>query len=171
VEITICDEQEQELPAGETGEVVVCGGMVMREYWQQPELTRQSFCAKGLKTGDIGYLDADGYLFLQGRRSDMINVGGRKVAPDEVEVLLCQLEGVKDAGCVATPDELLGECVKACLVADREIGRAEVTAFLRPRIEEYKIPRVVEHVSQIPRTNSGKIQRQMLRNTMEAAWT
>jgi long-chain acyl-CoA synthetase len=171
VENTICDEEGRQLPTGGSGEVVVRGGMVMREYWKQPELTRQIFCAQGLKTGDIGYLDADGYLFLLGRRGDMINVGGRKVAPDEVEALLCQLEGVKDAGCVAEPDELLGECVKAYLVADREIGRAEVAAFLRPQLEEYKIPKTVERIPGIPRTSSGKIQRQMLRNSMEAAWT
>jgi long-chain acyl-CoA synthetase len=171
VEISICDEEGRQLPTGGSGEVVVRGGMVMREYWKQPELTRQTFCAQGLKTGDIGYLDTDGYLFLLGRRGDMINVGGRKVAPDEVEALLCQLEGVTDAGCVAEPDELLGECVKAYLVADRKIGRAEVAAFLRPQLEEYKIPKTVERIPGIPRTSSGKIQRQMLRNSMEAAWT
>ena len=140
VEIIICDETGKRLPAGETGEVVVRGGMVMREYWRQPDLTQQAFCAEGLKTGDVGYMDADGYLFLLGRRDDMINVGGRKVAPDEIEELLCQLGGVRDAGCVGTPDELLGECVKAYVVADREITRAEVVAFLRPRVEECKIP-------------------------------
>ena len=124
VEIVICDEKGRCLPAGETGEVVVRGGMVMQEYWNQPELTRETLCDQGLRTGDIGYVDADGYLFLLGRHNDLINVGGRKVAPDEIEDLLCQLDGVKDAGCVGEPDELLGECVKAYLVADREIRRS-----------------------------------------------
>ena len=145
--------------------------MVMREYWNQPELTQQTLCREGLKTGDIGYLDADGYLFLLGRRNDLINVGGRKVAPDEIEELLCQLEGVEDAGCVGEPDELLGECVKAYLVADREIRRAEVVAFLRSRVEECKIPQIVERIARIPRTSSGKIQRQILRSAKEVAWT
>ena len=171
VEIFICDEAGRPLPAGETGEVVVRGGMVMREYWNQPELTQQTLCREGLKTGDIGYLDADGYLFLLGRRNDLINVGGRKVAPDEIEELLCQLEGVEDAGCVGEPDELLGECVKAYLVADREIRRAEVVAFLRSRVEECKIPQIVERIARIPRTSSGKIQRQILRSAKEVAWT
>jgi long-chain acyl-CoA synthetase len=170
VEIAICDDSDRPLPAGETGQVVVRGDMVMREYWKQPELTRATFCPLGLKTGDIGYLDADGYLFLIGRHGDLINVGGRKVAPDEIESLLCQMEGVRDAGCVAEPDELLGECVKAYLVADREIGRREVTAFLRPRLEEFKIPQIVERIARIPRTSSGKIQRQLLRGAKEAAW-
>lgn len=171
VEITICDESGQRLSAGDPGEVVVRGGMVMREYWKQPELTQQAFCGQGLKTGDIGYLDTDGYLFLLGRRGDLINVGGRKVAPDEIENLLCQIEGVRDAGCVAEPDKLLGECVKAYVVADREIERAEVLAFLRPRIEEYKVPQSIERITAIPRTNSGKIQRQALRRAKEVAWT
>lgn len=170
VEIVICDEKGRRQPAGETGEVVVNGGMVMREYWKQPELTDQTLCREGLKTGDIGYVDADGYLFLIGRRNDVINVGGRKVAPDEIEDLLLQLDGVTDAGCVAEPDELLGECVKAYLVADRDIRQSEVVAFMRSRVEECKIPQVIERIARIPRTNSGKIQRQMLRNTKEVAW-
>jgi long-chain acyl-CoA synthetase len=171
VEITICDESGQQLPTGDPGEVVVHGGMVMREYWKQPELTQQAFCGHGLKTGDIGYLDAEGYLFLLGRHGDLINVGGRKVAPDEIEALLCQMEGVRDAACVAEPDELLGECVKAYLVADREIERAEVLAFLRPRVEEYKMPQSIERITAIPRTISGKIRRQSLRRTKEVTWT
>jgi acyl-CoA synthetase (AMP-forming)/AMP-acid ligase II len=170
VEIVVCDENGRRLPTGETGEVVVRGGMVMQEYWKQPELTGKAFCAEGLKTGDIGYVDADGYLFLLGRRSDLINVGGRKVAPDEIEDLLCQMEGVHGAGCVGEPDELLGECVKAYLVADREIPRSEVVAFLRTRVEEWKIPQVIERIDSIPRTNSGKIQRHMLRSAKEVAW-
>lgn len=169
VEFNICDEAGRPLPAGETGEVVVRGGMVMREYWKQPELTQQAFCSEGLKTGDIGYKDTDNYLFLLGRRGDLINVGGRKVAPDEIEDLLCQMEGVRDAGCVGEPDELLGECVKAYVVADREIGRAEMLAFLRPQVEEYKMPQSIARISSIPRTASGKIQRQALRNAKEGA--
>jgi len=171
VEILICDEKGSRLSAGETGEVVVRGGMVMQGYWKQPELTEKAFCSDGLKTGDIGYVDADGYLFLVGRRSDLINVGGRKVAPDEIEDILCQMDGVKDAGCVGEPDELLGERVKAYLVADREIRPSEIVAFLRTRVEECKIPQAIERIASIPRTNSGKIQRQMLRSAKEAPWT
>ena len=116
-------------------------------------------------------MDGDSYLFLLGRRGDLINVGGRKVAPDEIEDLLCEMEGVRDAGCVGEPDELSGECVKAYLVTDREIKRADVVEFLRSRIEEYKMPRLIERVASIPRTGSGKIQRQYLRCAKEPAWT
>lgn len=170
VELVICDEAGRRLPPGEPGEVVVRGGMVMREYWKQPELTQEAFCTEGLRTGDFGRLDTDGYLYLLGRRSDLINVGGRKVAPDEIEDLLCQLDGVQDAACVGEPDDLLGECVKAYLVSDREISRTEVRAFLRTRVEESKIPHSVERIAKIPRTSSGKIQRHLLRGSKEAVW-
>ena len=163
VVITICGESGDPLPAGETGEVVVRGGMVMREYWKDPDLTHATFCSHGLRTGDIGYLDEDGYLFLLGRRSDLINVGGRKVAPDEIEECLKLMDGVLDAACVPEPDPLTGECVKAYVVSDRTIESGEVAAFLRARVEEYKIPRAVERIERIPRTNSGKVQRQLLR--------
>jgi len=98
-------------------------------------------------------------------------VGGRKVVPDEIEELLCQLDGVRDAGCVGQPDDLLGERVKAYVVSDREIRRSEVVAFLRSRIEEHKIPQAIQRIDSIPRTNSGKIQRHLLRGTKEVAWT
>jgi long-chain acyl-CoA synthetase len=171
VEIAVCGEDQCPLPPGQIGEIVVYGGMVMREYWKQPLLTEQAFCASGFRTGDVGYLDEDGYLYLLGRRGDLINVGGRKVVPDEIEELLCQLDGVRDVGCIAQPDEFLGECVKAYVVADREIGRPEVARFLRSRLEEWKIPQIVVRIERIPRTKSGKIQRQMLRVAKEAAWT
>jgi acyl-coenzyme A synthetase/AMP-(fatty) acid ligase len=145
--------------------------MVMREYWKQPELTSQVFWGDGFRTGDVGHLDDEDYLFLLGRRNDLINVGGRKVAPEEIEELLCQLEGVRDAGCIGMPDDLLGESVIAYVVADRDIPRSEVVAFFRPRAEDCKIPKSVERIERIPRTNSGKIQRHVLRETKEAAWT
>ena len=110
----------------------------MREYWKQPELTRQTFCAHGLKTGDIGYLDPDGYLFLLGRGSEMINVGGRKVAPDEVEVLLCQMEGVTDAGCVAGARRVAGRVrqgVPGCQPGDWAGRGGGVSAAAAGRIQ------------------------------------
>ncbi len=168
VTITICGEDGNRVGCGSTGEVVVSGGMVMREYWRAPELTREAFCVHGLRTGDIGYMDPDGHLFLMGRRSDLINVGGRKVIPDEIEELICQMDGIQDAGCVPMPDALLGEAVKAFVVTDRPVTRGEIVAFLRTKVEEYKIPLVVERIERIPRTGSGKIQRQQLRDLKEA---
>ena len=163
VRITICDGAFRPLGPRQVGEVVVRGRMVMREYWRQPERTREAFCAHGLRTGDLGYLDEDGYLFLLGRESDIINVGGRKVAPDEVEEALATMDGVHDVACVGDPDPVIGQQLKAYIVADRPIDRTMVAGFLRPRLEEFKIPRSVELVSALPRSNSGKLQRCQLR--------
>jgi long-chain acyl-CoA synthetase len=162
-EITICDENFNRLGAGESGEIVVQGGMVMKEYWRQPELTQGVHCAHGFRTGDFGYLDPDGYLFLQGRKSDMINVGGRKVVPEEVEEALRMIDGVLDAACVGKPDKLLGEQVKAYIVADRLLDKVSVKTFLRERLEEYKIPKTFEVADKLPRSSSGKLQRNLLR--------
>jgi len=168
VTIAICGEAGNPLAHGEPGEVVVRGEMVMREYWKDPDLSHNAFCSLGFRTGDIGYLDRDGYLFLLGRLSDVINVGGRKVIPDEIEELLSEMAGILDAGCVAEPDPLLGESVKAFIVTDRPLGRADVVAFLRTKVEEYKIPQAIERIERIPRTGSGKIQRHLLRAAKEA---
>lgn len=163
VSIAICDENLNRLGPRQSGEIVVQGDMVMREYWNRPELTRDALCAWGLRTGDIGYLDGEGHLFLLGRRCDLINVGGRKVVPDEVEEELRLMDGVRDAACVGEPDPLLGEHVKAFVVADRPLNLAAVAAFLQPRIEAYKIPRTLELAAHVPRTSSGKPQRNLLR--------
>jgi long-chain acyl-CoA synthetase len=163
VSIAICDENLNRLGPRQSGEIVVQGDVVMREYWKQPELTRDALCAWGLRTGDIGYLDEEGYLTLIGRKCDLINVGGRKVIPDEVEEELRLIEGVRDAVCVGETDPLLGEHVKAFVVANHSLDLAAITAFLQPRLEGYKIPRALELTASVPRTGSGKPQRQLLR--------
>src|ERR1017187_1630139 len=168
VALTICDESGSALSPGQTGEVVVSGGMVMREYWNQPSLTHEAFCEHGLRTGDIGFLDSDGYLFLLGRKTDLINVGGRKVVPDEVEENLRKVSGIRDAACVGEDDPLTGQRVKAYLVADRPLDVSFVANALRTQLEEYKIPKSLEFVKEMPRTNSGKLQRHLLRATPQS---
>jgi long-chain acyl-CoA synthetase len=139
--------------------------MVMREYWKQPQLTSQMLHGYGFRTGDAGYMDADDYVYLLGRQQDLINVGGRKVVPDEVEDVLCRHENIRDAGCVAIsdPDGVLGQCVKAYIVPKADMNRDELMSWLREYLEEYKLPREMAFVDSIPRTGSGKIQRHLLR--------
>jgi len=165
VEITIRDEAGAVLPALTEGEIVVRGGMVMREYWGRPDLTRKVLSDAGMHTGDYGYLDADGYLYLLGRKDDIINVGGLKLIPDEVEEHIRRFHGVKDAACIGVPDPLglSGQCIKAFIVADRPVSAPHLTAWLRERLEEYKIPRIIESCTTIPKTGSGKVQRHKLR--------
>jgi long-chain acyl-CoA synthetase len=165
VEITIRDEMLATVPARKTGEIVVRGAMVMREYWKRPDLTAAALSESGLRTGDHGYLDEDGYLYLLGREDDLINVGGLKVIPEEVEEKIRQYPGVRDAVCIGIPDPLglSGQCVKAFIVADTPVSVAGLKAWLRGQLEEYKIPGVIEHCAEIPRTSSGKPQRYKLR--------
>ena len=167
VTITICDDMSRPLPLGQTGEVVVQGGMVMREYWRRPELTSQVLCSLGMRTGDLGYLDADGCLFLLGRKDDVINVGGRKVIPDEVEEALRHVEGIRDAACIGVADPLLGQQVKAFVVVRQPIDLNRIATSLRMELEEYKIPKLFELVETLPRTTSGKLQRALIRQGLQ----
>jgi long-chain acyl-CoA synthetase len=165
VEAAICDENGWPLGPEEVGEIVIRGAMVAREYWRQPELTGKMLSQGRLRTGDLGYTDRDGYFFLVGRQSDVINVGGLKVSPEEIEAVLNQYEGIQESACVGIPDPLgvTGECVRAYLVSDREIAATRLIEWLRGRLEEYKIPRSFERIDAIPKTASGKIQRHLLR--------
>jgi long-chain acyl-CoA synthetase len=165
VQISIRDEQGRELAPGQQGELVIRGGMVMAEYWNQPELTSQVLQDGWLRSGDWGYQDRDGYLYLLGRRQDLINVGGLKVSPEEIEHFLNQYPGIIESACVGVPDPqgITGECVKAFIVSRADVAQKELVAWLRGHLEEYKIPRLVERVSRIVKTPSGKVQRYLLR--------
>ena len=165
VEIVIRDAEGRELPPGEQGELTVRGGMVMREYWKQPQLTASTLCDGWLRTGDLGYKDQMGRLYLSGRKNDVINVGGLKVNPEEVEDALRKHPKVRDVACIGVPDPngITGECVKAFFVSNESVSNAELATWVRDRLEEYKLPRVWQETSVIPKTPSGKIQRHLLR--------
>ena len=147
-------------PAGEVGEVRVRGGWLMRAYWRQPEETDVVLDADGwFATGDLGYLDGDGYLFLVDRKKDLILRGGYSVYPREVEDVLHDHPAVAEAAVVGVPHEELGEEVVA-LVVPRP-GAAcepeEVRAFVRERVAAYKYPRLVVVVDRLPRGPTGKL--------------
>ena len=165
VEIRIADEHGHPVGTAETGEILVRGGMVMLGYWQQPELTHRTLRDGWLLSGDEGWMDGDGYVYLRGRKGDLINVGGLKVAPHEVERRLCEIPGVREAACVGTPDPrgVLGQVVKAFIVADREPNELEIAQYLRRVLPEHELPRIVERVATLPKTESGKIKRAELR--------
>ncbi|MBN2578673.1 MAG: long-chain fatty acid--CoA ligase, partial [Pirellulales bacterium] len=165
VELAVHDKQGRRLPDGERGELVVRGGMVMREYWKRPELTRQTLRDGWLRTGDWGSRDSEGYYYLLGRQGDLINVGGLKASPEEIEQWLNRYPGVIESACVGVPDPqgITGQCVKAYLVSREEVSLQEIVSWLRDHLEEYKIPRVIERSGSLPKTSSGKIQRHLLR--------
>jgi acyl-CoA synthetase (AMP-forming)/AMP-acid ligase II len=155
--------REDNSPAapGEPGEVWVRGGNVMQGYWMNPEATAAVLQDGWLRTGDMGHLDADGYLFLQGRRSDMIKTGAHRVHPTDVEEVIAEISGISEVAVVGVDDEVLGQVVKAFIVATEIPPRAEdrIKAHCRNRLASYKIPRHIVFVDALPRTASGKVRR------------
>jgi long-chain acyl-CoA synthetase len=162
VEMAVCDDQGRRLPDGEQGQIVVRGRTVMREYWKQPELTRSVLRDGWLHTGDRGWRDAGGYYYLAGRQADVVNVGGRKVNPEEVEEALNAHPAVVESVCAGFPDPqgIVGECLKAFVVLRSDVRDEDLIDWLRQRLEEHKVPRIWQRVDRIAKTASGKIQRQ-----------
>ena len=146
---------------GEPGEVWVRGDNIMLGYWMNPDATAAVLQDGWLRTGDMGSLDADGYLFLQGRRSDMIKTGAHRVHPTDVEEVIAEIPGISEVAVVGVDDEVLGQVVKAFVVATDQPPRAEdrIKAHCRTRLASYKIPRHIVFVDALPRTASGKVRR------------
>jgi long-chain acyl-CoA synthetase len=164
VEIRIVDEEGHELGPHKVGKIQICGEHVMEGYWD--DHCGQRLQGEWLCSGDLGYQDQDGYLYVCGREDDVINVGGRKVHPTEVEQALIGHECIAHAVCVGTPDPITGEAVRAVLVAKgghSPLPCPETLAsFLRTRLEEYKIPVAFDWVSSIPMNSSGKVKRRVV---------
>ena len=162
-EIGIFSEDGINVETGIEGEVCVKGRHVCIDYWNNHEEYERDFYEGFFRTGDWGFLDEDGYLHLKSRRKEMINVGGKKVSPMEVEEALMTIEGIIEAACVGMPDPVMGEVVRACVVSESEIDEQKIKNILTPKLENYKIPVRIERIDTIPRTSSGKIQRLMLK--------
>lgn len=166
-EINIFSQEGTPLPLGEEGEVCVKGEHVTCSYWNEPpERFALDFYDGYFRTGDCATMDADGNIYLKSRIKEMINVGGKKVAPMEVEDILNKIPGIKESACIGIPDPgiVLGEVVKAFVVADESLSDDEIMNQLRPQLEVYKLPVAIERIDAIPKTNSGKIQRLSLKN-------
>lgn len=156
----------RELPAGEVGEIVVCGPQVFQGYWNRPEDTARAFIElegkRFLRTGDLGKVDEDGYFFMVDRIKRMINASGYKVWPSEVESMMYQHPAIQEACVIGAQDAYRGETVKAVVVLKSEWrGRAtaqEITDWCRGIMAAYKVPRIVEFVAALPKSGSGKIQ-------------
>lgn len=164
VGIEVRDNAGARVPAGTPGEVWVRGPNVMAGYWNDPAATALVLRDGWLRTGDMGHLDADGYLYLDGRRSDMIKTGAHRVHPLDVEEVLFELPGVIDAAVVGVDEPTLGQVVKAFIVAggDPPLDADVVRAHCRKRLAVYKVPRHVEFMATLPRTASGKVRRVLL---------
>ena len=163
--IMIFDEAGNKLPYGQEGEICVKGEHVTKGYMNHP--VTESFFGDYFRTGDWGYMNDDGYVYLESRKKDLINVGGKKLSPIETETEIKKIPGVADCACIGVPDEngILGEVVKAFVVKekDSEITEDDLKAALIGKLEGYKIPVKYEWTEKIPRTQNGKIRRALLR--------
>jgi long-chain acyl-CoA synthetase len=163
--VRIAGEDGKDLPAGEVGELVTEGPQVVAGYWQKPAETENALGGGRLRTGDVGYMDEEGWFYIVDRKKDQINVSGYKVWPREVEDILYQHPAVREAAAVGVPDEYRGETVKAIvsLRPGQSATPQELIDFCRERMAAYKYPRLVEIIDELPKTVTGKILRRELR--------
>ena len=164
-DVRIVDEEGNVLSAGQTGEIQVKGPQIMKGYYNQPEASAQILKDGWLSTGDVGMMHEDGFFQIVDRKKDMILVSGFNVFPNEIESVLAMHPKVFEAAAVAVPDEKSGEAVKVYVVKkDDSLTEEELIAFCRENLTGYKIPRLVEFIDQLPKTNVGKILRRVLKD-------
>jgi len=169
-EVWVADEKGAPVPPGEVGELVVRGSNVMLGYWERPEETAKVLRPgrypgeRVLYTGDFFKTDSEGYLYFVGRKDDMIKTRGERVSPAEVEKVLVRMPGIKEAAVVGIPDRLLGQAIAAYVVpgSDAGLDPQSVKRFAAERLEDFAVPKVVEIVSSLPYTSSGKIDKKLL---------
>jgi acyl-CoA synthetase (AMP-forming)/AMP-acid ligase II len=167
VELAILDADGNKLPPGEVGEIATRSGSNMVGYWNLPEATAKTLNNDGwLRTGDAGYIDKDGYLYIHDRIKDMIISGGENIYPAEVESAICDHPDVAEAAVIGVPDEQWGEAVKAIVVMKpgKRATPSDIIGFIRERIAGFKTPKSVEFIAALPRNASGKILRRHLRD-------
>jgi long-chain acyl-CoA synthetase len=162
----ILDDDGGEAPVGQIGEIVVSGPQVIPGYWERPEESAAALPGGELRTGDVGFMDADGWFYLVDRKKDMINASGYKVWPREVEDLLYTHPAVREVAVIGVPDPERGETVKAfvSLKAGAAVTPEELIAYGRETMAAYKYPRTVEIIDELPKTTTGKILRRELRD-------
>jgi len=167
IELAILDVNGNRLPPGEVGEIATRSGSNMAGYWNLPEATARTLGADGwLRTGDAGYMDNDGYLYIHDRIKDMIISGGENIYPAEVESAICDHPDVAEVAVIGIPDEKWGEAVKAIVVMKqgKSASATDIINFTRERIAGFKTPKSVEFIEALPRNPSGKILRRHLRD-------
>ena len=164
------DDPSEEVPVGEAGEFVAKGPMIFKGYWNKPEETQEAFHEGYFLTGDVAVMDQEGWFYIVDRKKDMINVGGYKVWPREVEDVLYTHDQVMEAAAVGVPDEYRGETVRAfvALKEGGEVSEEELISYCKERMANYKYPRQVEFLDELPKTPTGKFLRRELREGAQA---
>ncbi len=173
VEVRIFDENDKELPPGKdhVGEIVIRGHNVMKGYWNQPQANAEAFKAGWFHTGDLGYVDDEGFFFIVDRKKEMIIRGGFNVYPREVEEVIYAHPAVAEAAVIGIPDERLGEEVKAviALKPGATATAEDIMAFVKERVAAYKYPRTIQFVDTLPKGATGKILKKELKAQLEAS--
>jgi len=164
-EIAIRDDDNKDLAQGEAGELCIRGPQVMQGYWNKPEANEEAFTPDGFfRTGDIANMDEHGYFFIVDRKKDMILVSGFNVFPNEIEDVIAGHEKVLEAACIGVPDEKSGEAVKLFVVKkDATLKAEEVREYCKKNLTGYKVPKHIEFIDEVPKSNVGKILRKELR--------
>ena len=165
VDVRIVGRTGQELPAGEIGEIVTRSDLVMKGYWRDPGATAKAIRDGWLFTGDIGYMDEAGYVFIMDRSKDMIISGGENIYPREIEEVIIQHPSVREVAIIGVPDSAWGEAVKAVIVVKpgTSLSQGEILDFCAERIARYKKPKSVDFVPELPKNAYGKIMKRELR--------
>ncbi|MEA3328771.1 MAG: AMP-binding protein [Candidatus Omnitrophota bacterium] len=170
-EIKIFDSNDKEISRGEIGEIVIRGWPIMAGYYKEPEMTGRIMNGGWFHTGDLGCFDEENNLYIKGRKKDMIIVGGLNVYSPEVEHVVQSHPKVKEAAVIGVPDKLRGEAVKAVVVLKpgEEATITEIRSFCREKLTHFKIPQIIEFVKILPRTRSGKVQKELLKESAQHA--
>src|SRR5660397_229604 len=171
VEVQIWSDDDEPLPRGEVGQIVIKGPNVMKEYYNNPQATAETLVNGWLKTGDVGVEDEEGYFSIVDRLKDMVNSAGLKIWPREVEEVIYRLSAVSECAVVGRPDPVFGESVVACIVvrAGESLDEDEVVSFCKEHIASYKAPKNVEFMDQLPKSATGKILKTELRETVRGS--
>jgi long-chain acyl-CoA synthetase len=166
VRVRIVDEDDRPRPPGEMGEITARGDLIMRGYWNKPQATAETLRGGWLHTGDVGYLDEDGYLFITDRKKDMIISGGSNIYPREIEEVICRHPGVFEVAVIGIPDAKWGEATKALVVAREgvRLSEAEIVEHCRQHMASYKKPQSVEFLDALPKNAYGKVLKRELRD-------
>jgi long-chain acyl-CoA synthetase len=173
VEVSVQDDSGKMLGTGEIGEICVRGGNVMLGYWNKPAETAQAIRNGWLLTGDIGYRDADGFYFITDRKKDMLLVNGINVYPREVEEVIYQFPGVKEAAVIGVPDARRGEQPVAyvAVAEGASVDEKLLLQFVKTKLADYKVPRHIVILPALPRNPTGKILKTTLREMAAAGKT
>lgn len=163
--LRILDEDGHEVPAGERGELQITGATIIEGYWQRPDANAEAFDGNWLRTGDVAYLDEDGFLYIVDRIKDLVIRGGENIGCAEVEAALMEHSAIVEAAVYAVPDERLGEEVGATVYVPQGIDEDELRAFLADHVAGFKIPRYITQTTEpLPRIASGKINKRQMRD-------